>query len=266
MVWDDCWQDTLADTASDAKDATMVPMTLPANEIHIWYASLDQQAEGCRLLADAPSSDERARASRFHFQRDRRRFLVSRTLLRVILGLYLDLEPSQVQFRYGQYGKPFLAESLGDFGLCFNVAHSHELAVLSFARGLSIGVDLEYVRELPDAEQIAVSFFSEGENAAWRALPADEKTEGFYNCWTRKEAFIKAVGDGLSHPLKEFRVSLAPGEPARFLSIAGDVLKASRWSLWALTPSPGYVAALAAPIPEAEKKAFRLRILDAPAL
>lgn len=241
-------------------------MNLPVKEIHLWYASIDPQAENSQLPEKVPSADEHTRASRYHFEQDRKRFLVSRTLLRAILGRYLDLEPSQVQFVYGHHGKPFLAEGLGADGLCFNVSHSHERAVFAFARELDLGVDLEYARFLPDAEQVAASFFSERENIAWRSLPTDQKTEAFYNCWTRKEAFIKAIGDGLSHPLGAFSVSLTPGEPARILAIAGNAQNASEWSLWVLDPGPGYVGALAARVPEAEKASFRLRTLEAPTL
>lgn len=185
------------------------------------------------------------RAELFHFEQDRKRFIVGRGVLRTILALYLGTEPSRLQFCYGPHGKPYLADRLGDATLRFNLAHSHELALYAFTRGREIGVDLEYIRYMPGVEQIAARFFSTRENAVLHALPTSQKQEAFFNCWTLKEAYIKAIGNGLAQPLDKFDVSLAPGEPARLLSVEGAPEEASRWSLKALTPAPGYVAALA---------------------
>jgi 4'-phosphopantetheinyl transferase len=151
-------------------------------------------------------------------------------------------------------------------GFHFNLAHSHELAVYAFARHHAVGIDVEYVRELADARQLAARFFSARENAAWLALPAGQRAVGFYNCWTRKEAYIKAIGEGLSCPLDQFDVSLAPGEPARLLSIAGDEGAANQWSLWTLSPAPGYVGALAAALPHQAGQDYRLRMPAQPLL
>jgi 4'-phosphopantetheinyl transferase len=172
-------------------------------------------------------------------------FIVARAVLRMILGRYLQIEPKQVQFSYGYHGKPELAERLGDTELRFNLAHSHELALYAFTRGREIGVDIEYLRFIPDAEQIAASFFSAGEIAALQALPANQRQMAFFACWTSKEAYVKAVGKGLALPLDQFEVSLAPGEPAGLLNVKGAPGEAPRWSLNTWTPAPGYVAALA---------------------
>ena len=188
---------------------------------------------------------ERIRSESFHFERDRRHFIVARAVLRTILGRYLQIEPKRVQFSYGPHGKPELAERAGDGELRFNIAHSHELALYAFTRGREIGVDLEYLRNLPDAEQIAANFFSARENATLQALSTSQRQQAFFNCWTRKEAYIKAIGKGLSQPLDQFEVSLAPKAPASLLNVAGAPEEASRWSLKALTPAPGYAAALA---------------------
>lgn len=220
-------------------------LTLSSNDVHVWRATLDQPAGRVRQLAQTLSEEERMRAEHFHFEQDRKRFIVGHGVLRTIIGLYLGTEPSLLQFCYGPHGKPYLAERFSEGTLRFNLAHSHELALYAFTRGREIGVDLEYIRYMPDVEQIAASFFSARENAVLHALPTSQKQEAFFNCWTRKEAYIKAIGNGLAQPLDKFDVSLAPGEPARLLSVEGDTEEASRWSLKALTPAPGYVAALA---------------------
>jgi 4'-phosphopantetheinyl transferase len=237
-----------------------VSVVMPGDEIHVWQVSLMQQATHYEQFVDAMFPDERARASRFHFARDRRRFVVGRGLLREIVGLYLDLRPDQVRFDYGQQGKPRLADGMGDGSLQFNLAHSHELALVALVRNRAIGVDLEQVRDLPDADQLASQFFSKHEYAALQALPAEQRLVGFFNCWTRKEAYVKATGDGLNCPLGEFDVSLAPGEPARLLRVRGNPGAACRWSMWSLAPGPGYIGALALALPEADREHYSVRM------
>jgi 4'-phosphopantetheinyl transferase len=218
---------------------------LAADEVHVWQVSLDRPDSSVRRLARLLSPDEGARAKRFVIDRVRRRFVVCRGVLRLILGRYTGAAPGQLRFTYGAHGKPALAPGPGG-EVCFNVSHSDGLALYAVARGREIGVDVERLRPLPGAERIAERFFSIPEQAALQALPAERKLEAFYTCWTRKEAYIKARGDGLGHPLDQFAVSIAPGEPAR-LSPAGDGdgREIARWSLEGLPPAPGYVAALA---------------------
>jgi 4'-phosphopantetheinyl transferase len=196
-------------------------------------------------LAQALSYDEAIRAGRFRFERDRRRFVVARGVLRIILGRYTGFEPSQLRFRYGERGKPYLSASFGSYTLHFNVSHSHELALYAVTRDYEVGVDLEYIRPIPDAEQIAERFFSTRENVALRAIPVDLKYEAFFTCWTRKEAYIKARGEGLSLPLDQFDVSLAPGEPARLLHTRDNPQEARRWSLVDVAPDSQYAGAVA---------------------
>jgi len=220
-------------------------LALSSDHIHVWCASLDQPASCVQQFAQSLSADERVRAERFHFEQHRNRFIAGRGLLRMILSYYTGIEPSRLQFCYGPHGKPALTEASSSDRLCFNLSHSQELALFAVTRDREIGVDLECVRPISDAEQIAERFFSAQENAVFRALPRNQKQQAFFNCWTRKEAYIKARGEGLSLPLKQFDVSLIPGEPAKLLSIRGDPEEASKWSLQALSPAPGYVAALA---------------------
>lgn len=220
-------------------------LALPDDEVHVFCACLDQPASRLQDLAQTLSESERIRAERFHFEKDRKRFIIGRGLLRTILGCYLDIEPSRVQFSYGSYGKPALAETSGPSALRFNLSHSHFLALYAVTNQREIGVDIEHLRPMPEAEQIAKRFFSARENAMFRALTPSQKDEAFFNCWTRKEAYLKAIGSGLAEPLEQIEVTLAPGEPARLLSIPGATHTAERWFLQHLTPASSYVGALA---------------------
>lgn len=220
-------------------------LTLDENEVHVWRASLDLTASRIQSLERTLSPDECGRAGRFHFERDRRRFIVAHGLLRAILARYLGTEPGQLQFRYDPHGKPALAVDSGGGGLRFNLSHSHRVALYAVARGREVGIDVERIRTAVDVEQIAERFFSPREVAALRVLPPEVRTEAFFTCWTRKEAYVKARGKGLALPLDQFAVSLTPGEPAALLSVRGMLQETSRWSLRALAPGPGYVAALA---------------------
>ena len=217
-------------------------LALSRQDIHIWRASLELDVSSEARLAEILSPDERERAARFYFERDQKRFIAGRGILRTILSYYLDANPNQLRFSYGAHGKPALA---GPETLDFNLAHSQGLALYAIARERRIGVDVEHVRTVSDAEEIAGRFFSPHENAVFRELPESLKQQGFFNCWTRKEAYIKAIGRGFAGPIDNFDVSLAPGEPAALLSIQGNSLAASDWSIQELKPGPGYVAAVA---------------------
>ena len=218
-------------------------LMLPSNEVHIWYAVLDQPVSQFYGFIQTLSTDERIRAKRFYFERDRKRFIAGRGILRTLLGLYLDAEPNCIQFCYGKNGKPSLADASAPGRIQFNLSHSEGLAVYAFTRDREIGVDIEHIHNIPEMEQIAEQFFSARENAVFRALPPSKKKEGFFNCWTRKEAFIKAIGGGLSIPLNKVDVALAPGKPARLLRIEGDSQAASRWTIQELQTPSGFAAA-----------------------
>jgi 4'-phosphopantetheinyl transferase len=196
-------------------------------------------------LAQTCSADEQLRADRFYFERDRKHFIVGRGLLRAILGRYLDLEPAQVQFSYGPRGKPALANIGTGGALCFNLSHSNGLALYAVTHDRNLGIDLEYIRPMPEAEQMAKRFFSPREYAVISSLPPHQKQEAFFRGWTCKEAYLKAIGEGLAQPLDRVEVSLAPSEPARLYGITGEPSAAARWFLQELTPAPSYVATLA---------------------
>jgi 4'-phosphopantetheinyl transferase len=222
----------------------IVPSTLADNAIEVVTTRLDlapePSAELARLLSDA----ERQRAGRFAFDRDRRRFAVARAQLRQLLAARLGVQPESVELTYSAYGKPALAERFADSKLYFNVSHSEDVAVYAFSWGREIGIDVEAVRVIRDADDIAARFFSRDENEAYRALDTRDKPLGFFNCWTRKEAFIKAIGDGLYHPLDRFDVSLAPGEPARILRVESTSGDECGWRMESFSPAPGFVGAV----------------------
>jgi 4'-phosphopantetheinyl transferase len=224
---------------------TSSPPTLPDNEVHVWRAGLELDPVKLPLLENLLSADERARASRFHFARDRKHFIAGRAILREILAVYLDRQPSNLEFCYGSSGKPSLGASAEPKGLSFNLSHSHGLALYAVTRNREIGVDIEFVRSDFPSEQVAERFFSPREISQLRLIADAMRREAFFNCWTRKEAYIKAIGDGLGFPLDRFDVSLALDEPAALLNSEDDPQEASRWSLAKLDPGAGFVAAVA---------------------
>jgi 4'-phosphopantetheinyl transferase len=211
--------------------------------VHLWRLALDGAASAPTLLP-LLCAEERVRADRFHFARDRYRFIVTRGALRCILAHYLDLAPQDVRFRYGSHGKPALDPAQNGADLRFNLSHTDGLALLAVAPGRELGVDVERIRKGIAQEEIAERFFARAEVADLRALPADSQDDAFYACWTRKEAYLKARGEGLSIPLDQFTVTLVPGEPAALLHVVLDPEEVKRWSLHDLDAGPGYRAAL----------------------
>jgi 4'-phosphopantetheinyl transferase len=210
------------------------------NEIHVWNAALDRGGDSLGQMEASLSPDERARADRFHFTNDKNRFVAARGLLRKLLGAYLRKSPAELEFSYGQHGKPALSGENSASGLCFNLSHSSGLAVYAIARQRNLGVDVEHIRPDFAGENIAKRYFSEREARGLQELPPEERVKGFFHCWTRKEAYLKATGMGLQIPLDSFSVSVSSDEPAHFL---GGVERC--WHLDAHDPTDGYVAALA---------------------
>jgi 4'-phosphopantetheinyl transferase len=219
-------------------------LRLAPNEVQLWSATLDQPVGVVGELRRLLSGDEVARARRFRFERDRNRFVVGRAVLRLLLGRYLEQPPDTIRFSYSAHGKPDLTDFSGK--VMFNLSHSEDLALYAFCLDVEIGVDVERFRRRHAREDVAERFFSPSEVAVLRSLPPPGRPEAFLRCWTRKEAFVKARGDGLSLPLDQFDVTLAPGEPARLLRTAWAPEEAASWSLH--DPSadlPGYIAAVA---------------------
>lgn len=215
--------------------------TLGDAEVHVWRAPVDR--ERAMALTHVLTDAERASVGRFHFESDRSSSTVTRGALRTLCGRYLDKAPGAVSFEVAARGKPSIAGTSGSLALHFNVSHSGALALLAFTRADELGVDVEQKRALDDLTAIAEGVFSERELAFVRGLTnPDDAHEAFFRCWTRKEAFIKATGEGLACPLQGFDVTLAAGEPARLLHVDGR--DASRWSMHDVPIDAGYAAAL----------------------
>lgn len=228
--------------------------SLPTGEVEVWAVALDPPSYHVDHFWTLLSPDEVERARRFRFDQHRRRYVVGRGALRTLLGAYLGREPRDIRFTYGPRGKPGLADG-GD--LDFNLSNSDELALVGFLRGVPIGVDVELVRPMEDLEPIARRFFCESETAKLLALPSTVQTDSFFNCWTRKEAYLKAVGEGLAAPLDSFEVTLAPEEAPRMLALKGDVQAAEPWFYAHFLPQPGYIGALAIEGGSWEVRTFR---------
>lgn len=211
------------------------------NEVHVIFSRLQASPELIAELWRTLSVDERDRADRFYFETHRSSFVAARGLLRIILGRYLKIEPGHVRFRYGNRGKPAVSDT-GD--ISFNLSHSGDLVVYAVGEGQQLGVDVECIRAPEDMEQIAQRFFCSEEYRELLTVPAHLRAKAFFNCWTRKEAFVKALGDGLSYPLDRFQVTLHPTQPAAFVNIDGCTGGETPWSLHDVAPSDDYAAAL----------------------
>jgi 4'-phosphopantetheinyl transferase len=212
--------------------------------VDLWAIHLEASSAVIERCEAVLSTDESVRAGRFRFDRDRRRFIVARGALRSILGAYLGQAPACVKLRYGPHGKPTLIPSTGA-ALRFNLSHAETRALCAVTLGREIGVDVENIRPLSDADDLARRFFSAREVLEYQTLAPGDRLPGFFNCWTRKEAYIKALGDGLSCPLDRFAVSFRPREAARLIWIDGQPNGPLRWSLRSLEVGPAYAGALA---------------------
>jgi 4'-phosphopantetheinyl transferase len=184
---------------------------------------------------------ERQRASRFHYRVDYERYVAARAALRLQLGDFLDRDPNSLTFKYTSHDKPFVE----DCAIEFNLSHSGDWVLFAFSRSGAIGVDIEHIRPIPDMANVAKQNFAESEYASWEALPQAERMAAFYRCWTRKESFIKAIGEGLSYPLDSFEVTFDAARPASVASVNGDESLSAGWWMADLPGFPGYAAALA---------------------
>jgi 4'-phosphopantetheinyl transferase len=218
---------------------------LPEDEVHVWRAGLDWSAGSIAALEEILSPDEREKADGFRFDMDRRRHVVGRSLLRRLLGRCLGTAPDRLRFDYSALGKPSLAVGTAQTPVRFNVSHSGEWVLVALTIGRAVGIDVERVRADMEVARIAEHFFSASERTALAALEAGAQSEAFFACWTRKEAYIKATGDGLSLPLDQFDVAFLPGQAARLLATRPDPAEARRWLLRDLDVGPGHKAALA---------------------
>ena len=183
-------------------------INLEENEVHIWNFDLDKINSQIEQFEKILSNDELTRADKFHFEIDKVRYICSRGLLRILLRVYTGFSPNEINFTFNDYGKPTLSTIHNHPGLHFNLSHSKQFMSVGFAKDAIIGMDVELMKPLKDHLEIAKRFFSESEIEQLNAFPKEKILEGFYSCWTGKEAVIKLSGEGLSHPLKDFDVQL----------------------------------------------------------
>ncbi len=214
------------------------------DEAHVWRADVRQMRSQLEQYTSLLSDDETRRATGLLVENDRVRFVLAHGLLRLLLGAYLALQPASLRFDTGPHGKPALTSAPDD--LCFNLSHAGDQLLIAFARQRDVGVDIEPIRSRLDPQldhdALAASFFAPQEQAALRGLTGDARAAAFYVCWTRKEAYLKATGEGLLAPLNAFRVPLTPIPPLRPHLMPDSV--APQWALHDLPPIPGYAAAL----------------------
>jgi 4'-phosphopantetheinyl transferase len=222
---------------SEAWERQPLRPSLSRGEIHIWRAEIDVAGVSLEDLLETLAPDEHARAARFRFAAHRNRFVAARGILRRILGSYLDRKPGELQFLYSSNGKPVLANE-GDW-LRFSVSHAADLALYAVSREREVGVDVERLRPDMAVDDIAERYFSVSELAELREVPPAARTLAFFDCWTRKEAYVKALGQGLSLPLREFDVPVTRHKPARLVDQQGR-----SWLLRPLEVGPEYAAAV----------------------
>lgn len=225
-------------------NAPPTQLLLSRKDVHIWRAALDLPSKSVRELKGSLSINERLKAERFSFERDKSQFVAARGILRLILSSYLSVEPGAIQFSFEKNGKPRLQNVFGKTDIQFNLSHSQGLALYVFTLGHEVGVDIEYIREISEMEQIVEQFFSVRERVFFSTLPASQKQETFFNWWTRKEAFMKATGDGLSYPLDMLDVSAGAAKSVKLLRTVGDVKEGPRWLMWDVRPAEGFMGAV----------------------
>jgi len=229
---------------------------LPADEVHVWRVRLDRPQNCIDGLLQVLSTQEREHADRFHFDADRKRAIIGRGLARLLLGHCLDRPADELRIEYNEFGKPALS-AVHHSPLQFNVAHAGDLILVALARGHRLGVDVEQMRTGFAIDAVAARFFSPNECRALAAIAPESRCEAFFSCWTRKEAYLKGRGEGLSLPLHQFDVAFGPGEEPRLLETRHDPAEAKRWTLHAFNPGHGCNAALAI-----ESSGLRLKCWD----
>jgi len=225
-----------------------IPQTQPRltpGAVHVWCLSLDLTDAEIAGLQPGLSPDEEERAARYHFDRHRRRFIACRGQVRRILGGYLNARAAELRFTYSPRGKPALDGLSRDSSVQFNVSNSQDVGLCAVTLDRELGVDVEHVEEPRDFDGLAAQFFARQEVDLLRSLPGEERLQAFFNCWTRKEAILKAVGTGLAFPLDRVAVTLAPNDAPRLVAYDDDPAAPAAWWLESLSPAAGYVGAIA---------------------
>lgn len=235
------------------------PLRLKDDEVHIWAGCLDVTPTTSVASVASLSEEERTRAKKFRFRQHQSRFIAGRSLLRVILSRYLNVEPARVEFKYNPRGKPVLAHPFESSGIHFNLSHSDAMALFAVTTVGPVGIDVERLRLDIDFGGLVTLFCSPREYELFQNLASWEKQHAFFNLWTRKEAFLKATGVGITQILNQVEVTFRPGEAARLIAVSGDPKKASRWKLHPLDPASNFAAAVAI---EAQSVRFQYRKVD----
>jgi len=218
---------------------------LDGSQVHLWRSSLDLPITIIKQLANILSEDEIAKADRFRFPQHRRRYIAARGILRQLLGKYLQISPNNIKFKYGDRGKPSLTKSISSSSLEFNISHSQDYALYGFAYNHPIGVDIENLRTMQDAAQIAQRFFSPQEFELVNCLSGEQQQRVFFKLWTAKEAYLKAIGTGLAGSLASIDITFDNSEIPYLKSIQGDTTAIVPWSMYPCIPALGYVGAIA---------------------
>jgi 4'-phosphopantetheinyl transferase len=222
-----------------------VDWQLGPTDVHVLAMSLEVTPKALSSFQRILCSSEMERARRFRLDQHRNRFIAGRGFMRTLLSHYLQTEPATLEFVYNCYGKPSLSGAFAQSELNFNLAHSESVALFAIARAGAIGVDVERIRPLTEADKLVTQYCSAREITVFQKLPPDQKPVAFFNLWTRKEAWLKATGKGIGHLLNMVEVSFVPGESARFLSLPGEPQTKASWILHELAPRSGFIAALA---------------------
>lgn len=217
------------------------PLILKPNEVHIWAINKKEHINKLPLYWDILNTSEKEKAAKFRFESDHNCAVISRGILKNILGNYLNKTPKNIEFKLGEYGKPTLKETSD---IEFNISHSKDSIVMAFTQKNKIGIDVEYTKKDIEVKKIASHFFAEEEVTSLLALKESYHKQAFYNCWTRKEAFIKALGCGLSFPLDKFVVSLDCSKEAQLIATKWDKKEKEKWFLKAFEPDKDYIGAV----------------------
>jgi len=226
-------------------NSALVDYKIDCDTVHVWRAYFQPPLVSDREFLECVSKEELERAQRFIRQFDRDRYIFSHGLLRSLLSAYVDCAPQQIVIEAKQYHKPFLVGRDSSKDIRFNLSHSEDIVLVAVTSGAEVGIDVEYMRRIPDALQIVNSTFSIDERRFLNSLPLEDFEEGFFTCWTSKEAFLKGIGKGLSYPLDKFSVNFPSGTSEGLVHAQDDLGNAYSWKIIKLYPGPGYSGALA---------------------
>ncbi len=233
------------------------PTDIPTDEIHLWWTNFNVSEEDLDILRGYLTASERDRWMNFRFSLKRNQYEISRAVLRCVLSRYLDQDPASIQISTTHQGKPYLVK---DTGLYFNLAHAADHAVIAVGHVKKLGVDLEEVNQDRNVENLARRVFSQLELEEYLSLPVEKRTAGFFNGWTRKEAYLKAMGVGIGASLREFAVSLAPEKPPKLIWVKGQPVEPQCWSIQHLERHPGMIGALAVRQIDIQWKEFDFKV------